>query len=81
MDLNILSQQRQSMDQLNLEVPRPRRRRFALESFDSSHKRVTTYLRNDVFNQVQSLRDIGDIPNVTEFFNEAVAEHLKRNFG
>ena len=80
MDLAILSQQRQSIDQLNHESPRPQRRRFHPESFDSSHKRLTTYLRNDTFAQIQSLRDSGGITNLTEFFNEAVCEYLKCHF-
>ncbi len=47
------------------------------KSFDETHKRVTLYFQNNVFEEVQALREQGAIPNLTEFVNRAVKKELQ----
>lgn len=80
MDLNKLAYQKQAIDQLNQAPISPKRRNFGKQSFDENHKRITTYLHLDVYATLNTLRECGDIPNVTAFINAAVAEYLENHF-
>lgn len=60
--------------------PRQSHRRTLGPRFEERYRRVTTYLENDLFRQVESLREQGRILNLTALFNEAVREHLKVKF-
>lgn len=61
--------------------PRQYHRRISGPRFEERHHRVTTYLENDLFQHVESLREQGKILNLTALFNEALREHLKIKFG
>ena len=61
--------------------PSIRYRRTSGPKFEDRHRRVTTYLENDIFGEVELLRDHGEILNLTAFFNDAVRAYLKENFG
>lgn len=77
MDLNRLAQQKQQIERINLQRSPVSRRNYGQESFDSTHKRVTTYLHRDVFKQIESLRQSGHITNFTAFINCAIIEYLE----
>ncbi|MFZ5651828.1 MAG: hypothetical protein ACOY4I_13375 [Bacillota bacterium] len=49
--------------------------------FEERYRRVTTYLENGLFREVESLRERGKILNVTAMFNEAVREHIQKHYG
>jgi hypothetical protein len=80
MDLNKLAYQKQAIDQLNQAPVLPKRRNFGKQSFDETHKRITTYLHIDIYAAMNNLREQGELPNITGFINTAVAEYLQRHY-
>ncbi len=46
------------------------------KTFEQSHTRVTLYLQNDLYAEIQGLRELGKITNLTRFVNEAIREYL-----
>ena len=56
----------------------PDRKRGGKLSFDEKYRRITTYLEQDIFHRLQSLRESGEIVNVTQLMNQALAEELKK---
>ncbi len=45
-------------------------------TFEEEHKRVTLYLQNAAYEEIQSLRERGIIPNLTEFVNKALRKEI-----
>lgn len=61
---------------------RPRQhRRTTGPRFEERHQRVTTYLENDLFRQIESLREQGKILSITALFNEALRAYVQENYG
>lgn len=58
-----------------------RYRRSSGPKFEERHRRITTYLENDLFREVELLRAHEEILSLTAFFNEAIRVYLKENFG
>ena len=56
------------------------RRRSSGPRFEERHQRVTTYLENDLFRQIESLRERGKILNLTALFNQALHSYLKEHY-
>ncbi len=48
------------------------------QNFEDRHRRVTVYLELELYETIQSMRETGAIPNLTEFFNNAAGEYLSR---
>ena len=55
-------------------------RRTSGPRFEERYHRVTTYLENELFRQVESLREQGKILNLTALFNQALHTYLKQNY-
>ncbi len=45
-------------------------------TFEEEHKRVTLYLQNAVYEEIQSLRERGIITNLTEFVNKVLRKEM-----
>ena len=58
----------------------PRSTKKAKPRFEDSHRRMTTYVREDLYRRIQSLRDTGDIPKVTNFVNDALEASLNKRY-
>jgi hypothetical protein len=50
-------------------------------SFEQRHRRITTYLENETFEQVKSLNKDGEIKSITYLINTAVKEYIGKYFG
>jgi len=48
--------------------------------FEDAHTRVTTYLKNSLFEEIQELRDLGHIATITGLYNEAIDDYLEENY-
>ncbi len=46
------------------------------QTFEEKHRRVTIYLAVELYETIQSMRETGAIPNLTEFFNNAAGEYI-----
>lgn len=55
-----------------------RYRRVSGPRFEERYKRVTTYLTNEIHQELQILRSQGRLFSLTAFFNSSVREHLKK---
>ena len=89
MGLNRLKKASQSIEAMNQgqqeaigTEPRSRHyRRTSGPRFEDRYQRITTYLENNLFRQVESLREQGKILNLTAFFNQALVSYLNQNYG
>ncbi len=75
-----LQQSRKKLDKINAQYKYSNRQaagRRSRKKFDEMHHRVTTYLQNEVYEEIQALREQGKITNMTEFVNNALIEYLK----
>ena len=48
-------------------------------SFEERHKRVTTYIENDLYREIESLREQGRISNLKTLYNDALRDYLRKN--
>ena len=46
--------------------------------FEDRYRRLTTYVENELFYDVQSLRERGIIHNITAFINEAIKTEVQK---
>ncbi|HEY8910780.1 MAG TPA: hypothetical protein VIM51_10955 [Desulfosporosinus sp.] len=85
MGLDKLKETAQRIEAMNAvegnEVISPRYRRSLGPKFEERHKRITTYLENDLFRKVEALREQGKILSLTSLFNESVKDYLMEKFG
>lgn len=47
--------------------------------FEDRNTRVTTYLENDLFREIASLREQGKIRNLKVLYNNALRDYLRKN--
>lgn len=86
MTMEVLLKSKQQLEQINnpvVEPPSPgtkNYRRTKGPKFEERHKRVTTYLENEVYNEIESLRERGLIMNITATVNAALKEYVKKHF-
>ena len=52
------------------------RRRTPGPRFEETHVRFTSYFRNDVYERIEELRDVGKITNLKTFINDALQKYL-----
>lgn len=52
--------------------------RNARPCFEERFKRVTTYLENDLYREVEALREQGRIINLKTLYNEALRDYLRK---
>jgi hypothetical protein len=55
----------------------PRYRRTSGLRFEERHKRVTTYIHNDLYRELEALREQGKILNLTALYNDALSHYFK----
>jgi len=48
-------------------------------AFEEKHKRLTTYIENDVHELIVELKNKGEIRTITDFVNEAFKEYIKNH--
>jgi len=53
-------------------------RQYGKSKFEDKYRRMTIYLEQDLFNQIQYQREQGLIMNLTEFVNKAITSYLIR---
>ncbi len=51
-------------------------REFKKKSFNERHHRMTIYLENEIYEEIQYRREQGRITNLTRFFNSILKEKL-----
>lgn len=56
--------------------PSPEHREYAKKRFDERFQRMTIYVQKDLYQEIQYLREQGRITNLTQFFNQAIDNHL-----
>lgn len=52
-------------------------RNYGKTKFEDRYKRMTIYIDQDLYSQIQYQREQGVITNLTAFFNNALTHHLK----
>jgi chaperonin cofactor prefoldin len=73
-----LQQSKQQLEQINNNTNHYRRTGGL--KFEDRHKRVTTYLENEVYNEIASLRERGLLLNMTATVNAALKEYINKYF-
>ena len=51
-------------------------REFKKKSFNERHHRMTIYVENELYEEIQYRREQGRITNLTRFFNSMLREQL-----
>ncbi len=54
----------------------PEHRKYTKKSFDERYQRLTIYVERELFKEIQYLREQGSITNLTQFFHNAIYNHL-----
>jgi len=49
-------------------------------SFEERHKRVTTYVENNLYYEIESLREQGKILNLKSLYNDALRDYLRNKY-
>lgn len=66
------------MDNLDKENAKSSHRNYGRRKFEDRYKRMTIYIEQDLYEQIQYRREQGIITNLTEFVNKALISYLTR---
>jgi len=82
MGMDKLWESKQKLERINAadpEKPLPAGQLSYRPRFEERHKRVTTYLENDLYREIESLREQGKILNLKSLYNDALRDYLQKN--
>lgn len=64
------------MGNLDKEIIKSSHRTYSNKKFDERYKRMTMYIDQDLYEQIQYQREQGNITNVTVFVNNAILHYM-----
>lgn len=64
-------------NELRKPMIKPRKRRL---KFEDRYKRITTFLENDLYDEVMELKETGEIDSIVQIVNDSIKLYLLKNY-